>query len=123
MWVGRNVLETGVSISSRTVTAVERRPFPVLIHAELVELLTPLQYKRRNQKEEKKNYAKIFLFVGFLFYLQISTVVHILLPFAALSESLLHTVNGLGLTSQPLVAYTWQAVDFVEGAQLLVATQ
>lgn len=63
------------------------------------------------------------MFVGFSLYLLFSTNEHLLLLFATLFESLLHPINGLRLTSEPFIAYIWQALDIIEGPKLLVETQ
>lgn len=64
-----------------------------------------------------------YVYVGLWLYLLISTVQHIPLLFAALFKSLFYAIDGLCLTSQPLVAYTWQALYGVEGTHLRVVTQ
>ena len=127
MRVRRNVVEAVESIiCSFNYTTVEIRLSTFLNQAKFVKLLTPLKYKSTKRLYETVPNCICTnndLFVTFMLYLLFSAVEHVLLLFAAMFESLLHSINGLCLMRQPLVACTWQALDTVAGTKGLVATQ
>lgn len=82
-----------------------------------------------NTKEDGKwglkvtKYSRISMITGFLVYLPINTAEYIPLAFAALFESFFYTIDGLGLASHQLIAWTWQTLHIIEGTLLEVLAQ